>query len=306
MGNPQSTAIGVGVSLGVTAALAGTGALLWYFLGRRTMKVTLVNPDVKHALRVVDREFISPDTIFLKLALDTPEHILGLPVGNHVYLSARIDGQLVVRPYTPVSLDTQKGYVDFVIKVYKPNVNPNYPRGGKMSQYLMNLPLNQYVDLRGPAGNLSYAGKGVFNIKPDASSPPRKYTAKFVSMICGGSGITPMYQLINYILHSKDDNTKLALLFANNSESDILLRDELEDLESKHPQQFRLWYTLTEAPANWTYSTGFVNEQMISERLYPPGDDSLVLLCGPTPMVEFACFPNLAKLNYPRDRIFDY
>lgn len=37
--------------------------------------------------------------------------------GQHIYLSARIDGSLVVRPYTPVSSDDDKGFVDLVVKV---------------------------------------------------------------------------------------------------------------------------------------------------------------------------------------------
>lgn len=40
-----------------------------------------------------------------------------LPAGQHIYLSARIDGNLVIRPYTPVSSDDDKGYVDLVVKV---------------------------------------------------------------------------------------------------------------------------------------------------------------------------------------------
>lgn len=39
------------------------------------------------------------------------------PLGQHIYLSARIDGNLVIRPYTPVSSDDDKGFVDLVIKV---------------------------------------------------------------------------------------------------------------------------------------------------------------------------------------------
>ena len=38
-------------------------------------------------------------------------------IGQHIYLSARIDGSLVIRPYTPVSSDDDKGYMDLVIKV---------------------------------------------------------------------------------------------------------------------------------------------------------------------------------------------
>lgn len=38
-------------------------------------------------------------------------------IGQHIYLSAKIDGQIVVRPYTPVSSDDDRGFVDLVIKV---------------------------------------------------------------------------------------------------------------------------------------------------------------------------------------------
>ena len=38
-------------------------------------------------------------------------------MGQHIYLSARINGQMIVRPYTPVTSDEDKGYMDLVIKV---------------------------------------------------------------------------------------------------------------------------------------------------------------------------------------------
>lgn len=304
MGN-QISAI-IGSVTGVAVLATGVGVLTWVLLSKKKPKRQLLDPDTKYAVRVVDRSLITHDTMRLKLGLDSPEHILGLPVGNHVFLCARINGETVVRSYTPISPVDQKGYVDFVIKVYKPNTHPDYPAGGKMSQYLMNIPISQYVDIRGPGGLLHYKGHGVFDIKPDSRSPPTKFTAKYVSMICGGSGITPMFQLISAIVNDQKDNTRLALLFANNTEKDIILRDELEAIQSKYPNQLRLWYTLATPPDGWRYSVGHVNEQMITEHIYPPGEDSLVLLCGPPPMLEFACYPTLTKLKYPRERIFTY
>lgn len=295
----------IGSITGVTVVVTVTGVILWFIFNKKPKRV-LEDPKKNVAVRLVDREMINHDTMRLKLGFDDPNAILGLPVGNHCYLSARINGETVVRPYTPVSLDSQKGYVDFVIKVYKANTNANFPRGGKMTQYLASLPLTQYINIRGPGGNLHYLGDGAFDIKPDASSPPKRFNAKYISMICGGSGITPMFQLLRHILENKDDATKIALLFANNSENDILLRDELEIYQTKYASQLRLWYTVTQAPDDWSYSTGYVTDEMLTEHIYPPGQESLVLLCGPTPMVEFACYPNLAKLNYPRDRIFAY
>lgn len=46
-----------------------------------------------------------------------PSSLLVLPSGQHVYLSAKVNGSLVVRAYTPVSSDEDQGYVDLVVKV---------------------------------------------------------------------------------------------------------------------------------------------------------------------------------------------
>lgn len=53
-----------------------------------------------------------------------------------------------------------------------------------------------------------------------------------------------MLQLIRHILKDPSDETQLALLFANQTEKDILLRPELEEAASKSPKQFKLWYTV--------------------------------------------------------------
>lgn len=37
---------------------------------------------------------------------------------------------------------------------------------------------------------------------------------------------------------------QVSLLYANQCEDDILLREELEELAEKFPQKFKLWYTL--------------------------------------------------------------
>lgn len=47
-----------------------------------------------------------------------------------------MNGRLVVRPYTPISSDDDKGFVELLVKVYFRNVDPKYPDGGKMTQYL--------------------------------------------------------------------------------------------------------------------------------------------------------------------------
>ena len=60
---------------------------------------------------------VSHDTRRFRFALQSPNHILGLPVGKHMWLSAKIDDKLVLRAYTPVSSDDDVGFFDLVVKV---------------------------------------------------------------------------------------------------------------------------------------------------------------------------------------------
>lgn len=53
-----------------------------------------------------------------------------------------------------------------------------------------------------------------------------------------------MLQLIRHICKDTNDKTELRLLFANQTEDDILLRNELETSQAEHKEQFKLWYTL--------------------------------------------------------------
>lgn len=297
-----------GLGLEMVPALVGIGAVIgtailakiyFSYSNSKQSPKTLLDPQVKYPLTLINKVIISHDTRRFTLSLPSDEHILGLPVGQHIYLSARIDGQLIVRPYTPVSSDETKGYMDLVIKVYFKDVHPKFPDGGKMSQYLDSLKIGDTIDVRGPSGLLEYIGDGQFSIKPDKKSPPNIFTARKVNMIAGGTGITPMLQVIKVALNSGDDTTKINLLFANQTEEDILLRDELDSLAEVYSDRFKRWYTVDKPPVQgWNFSSGFVGSEMIKEHLFPPTDNPITLMCGPPPMINFACIPNLDKLGY--------
>ena len=107
-------------------------------------------------------------------------------LGNHMYLSATINGELVIRPYTPVSSDDERGYFELVIKVYFANVHPKFPEGGKMSQYLDTLGIGDTVDVRGPLGKVTYLGGG--DIQYKEKSTPEIRHATDIGLIAGGTG----------------------------------------------------------------------------------------------------------------------
>ncbi|XP_071989598.1 NADH-cytochrome b5 reductase 1 [Engystomops pustulosus] len=218
-------------------------------------------------------------------------------IGKCVYLSARINGNLVVRPYTPVCCD-DKGYVDLIVKVYFKDQNPDFPEGGKMSQYLEHLSIGESIEFQGPKGLLEYKGKGFFAIQPNKNSPTERRFARKVGMIAGGTGLTPMLQLIQAIINDPEDETKCFLLYANKSKDDILLRNDLEKLRDAYSEHFKLWFTVDIATEEWEYGKGFIDAKMIQEHLPPPADDIIILLCGPPAMVKLACRPSLNILGY--------
>uniref|UniRef100_A0A8D8BX54 NADH-cytochrome b5 reductase n=1 Tax=Culex pipiens TaxID=7175 RepID=A0A8D8BX54_CULPI len=268
---------------------------------------TLMDPQEKYMLPLIEKEELSHDTRRFRFGLHSGEHVLGLPVGQHIHLSATINEELVIRAYTPVSCDDDKGFVDLVVKVYKKGVHPKFPEGGKMSQHLESLAIGDRIAFRGPSGRLQYLGGGKFSIKKLRKDPAQIYEADKVSLIAGGTGITPMLQLVREVLKKADsDKTQLSLIFANQTEDDILLKPELDDLAARYPEQFKLWYTLDRPNPDWTQGKGFITDEMIKEHLFAPSPSTLVLMCGPPPMVNYACIPALEKLGYQMDRTFAY
>lgn len=293
------------VGVGVVAVSAIAAKLILDSRKKRKL-ITLVDPNAKYPLKLVEKVVLSHDTRLFRFELPSPKHCLGLPTGQHIYLSARVSGSLVVRPYTPTSSDEDLGHMDLVIKVYHANVHPKFPEGGKMTQYLESMALGDTIDVRGPSGLLEYLGKGEFSIKPDKKVAGESVRVKRVSMIAGGSGITPMLQVVRAVFRDPGDSTELSLLFANQTEEDILLRKELEEIKEEFPDRFKLWYTVDRPSEDWQYSSGFINAEMIEKALFPPSSDNLVLLCGPPPMINFACMPNLDKLGYSAKMRFSF
>lgn len=260
------------------------------------------------ALKLIEKQTLSHDTRRFRFALPSEKHVLGLPVGQHISLKFKTpEGKLVSRPYTPVTSDDTLGYVDLVIKVYFKNTHPKFPDGGKMSQHLNDLAIGDSIDVSGPKGKLSYKGRGKIYIKhrPRDESYDIRH-AKHIGMIAGGTGITPMLQIIRQALKDPKDRTSFSLIFANQTEKDILLRDELEELSEKH-SNFKVWYTLDKADEkNWQYSTGFVTKDMIQEHLPAPSDETQIFMCGPPPMIKFALLPALEELGYSDEMQFSF
>jgi len=250
----------------------------------------------KLTVALKERFEVNHNTRIFRFALPSDQHILGLPVGQHVMISSRIDKKLVIRAYTPKG--DGPGYFDLLIKVYFKNVNRRHPEGGVFTQYLESLKIGDTVDVKGPIGRVLYEGNGQYTVEK------KPFYCTKLGLIAGGTGITPMWQIIYDICKNPDDNTEVFLIFANKSWEDLLLFDELSKLEKIHPQ-LHVWHTLANVPFDrtWEYSKGFVTEEMCRAHLPRPGRETSIFMCGPAPMLKFACYPALETIGHKPDRI---
>jgi cytochrome-b5 reductase len=65
-------------------------------------------------------------------------------------------------------------------------------------------------------------------------------------------------------------------------------------------RRLKVHYTLSTPPDGWKYSTGFLNLEMCQDNLFEYRPGTVTLLCGPPPMIQYACHPNLEKMGFEK------
>jgi len=248
------------------------------------------------ALELFSRTSISPNTRLFTFKLQNDNQVLGLPVGGHVLARASIDGRQVMRAYTPTSTDDEKGYFTLVVKVYNPTAK--FPQGGKMSLFMDSLQVGDKMKFTGPLGHVEYKGRGVFVI----NNEERRF--ENVALVCGGTGITPAFQIMKSACKDLGDTTKFSLIFGNKTEEDILLRTELDEMVTNFPEKIRVRYTIGQGNEGWRQSVGRVDKQMMRTYLPAAANSTLLLTCGPPPMMIKTVIPNALALGYDSKNIF--
>lgn len=226
------------------------------------------NKAVLHGKRIV-----SWDTRIFTYQLDHLTQKLGLPVGQHlmVRLKDPKTNETIIRSYTPISEINDQGFMEMLVKVY---FDKDGIKGGKMSQAMDALQIGQCIEMKGPIGKFEYLGHGRCTIQGTERN------VKSFIMICGGSGITPIYQVFRGIMQNPNDNTKCVLLNGNRQYEDILCKPELDKLAAGNDHRCKLIYTLTKAPDDWSGIRGRVDANLLDQYCVK-SQDTLVLICGP-------------------------
>jgi len=243
------------------------------------------------------KQKISEDTRQYTFSLGDKTKKLGLGTCQHLQIGFHMADKMLVRSYTPtapiVGADTEDGTFDLVVKTYFPTHDQP---GGALSNILDCMKEGEEVEIRGPTGDIKYLGNGKFEIFDEEEQ------FENITLILGGSGITPGYQLIARIMATASDKTKIKVVDANKDESSILLREDLDKFAKEHGDSFEIQHILSHPSDDWRGEKGHVDEDKIKKYSYAPekesGKKNVVFLCGPPAMIQKAAMPALRDWGY--------
>ncbi|RAH40002.1 nitrate reductase NiaD [Aspergillus brunneoviolaceus CBS 621.78] len=224
---------------------------------------------------------VSWDTRIFTFQLEHDKQTLGLPIGQHLMIKVpdpASSTESILRSYTPISETSQKGTMDLLVKIY---FDTPTQKGGKMTTALEKLPLGSAIDCKGPTGRFEYLGHGKVLVSG------KERAVRSFKMICGGTGITPVFQVLRAVMQDQADPTTCVVLNGNRQEEDILCRTELDAFAAVDNQKCQIVHTLTQAPDSWTGRRGRISEDMLREFAVNDGE-SMVLVCGPEAMEKSA------------------
>ncbi|KAH7347320.1 NADH-cytochrome b-5 reductase [Plectosphaerella cucumerina] len=248
-------------------------------------------------LKLHSSEDLSPTTKRLKFELPSPDLVSGLGLCSSVLTAAWPKGSFlpVIRPYTPVSRLDERGFLELTVRRY-----PN----GKMSSHIHSLV---------PGDTLLFPA-----VIPAYSWVPNKHEE--ITLIAGGAGITPMFQLAQGILNDPSDKTKINLVYGVRNDSEILFKDTFATWQQQFPDRFRATFVVREPNVGSSYQRADIDAALLSK--VAPRSSSLdpqaskVFVCGPpgmeTALMGASGFGSasgdgiLAQLGYTKAQVFKF
>ena len=224
----------------------------------------------------------SHDSSIFRFGLPEGRSSLDLPVCACLLLrapGATPEDEDIVRPYTPIR--EEPGSFELLVKRYEQ---------GKASQFLHELAPGASVGFKHIAKNIKIQ---------------HPFSYRHITMIAGGTGITPMYQALSQMFgggaaggsEASQARTEVSLLYGSATEADILLRDELDELARHAEGRLHVHHVIGRSPEDrpegWAGECGWVDSEKVARLGFGPAADgsSAAFVCGLPALYDAMCGP---------------
>lgn len=233
----------------------------------------------ERTLRVVAKRRETPDAVTLVLR-DPHGEPFPFDAGQFGLFSIPVQGAQVQRAY---SFSCAPGGEELSITVRR--------KAGGLISTLLHDHVRESDELRvsGPYGNFAY--------RPSAGDPPA------LVLIAGGSGITPLYSILETALRA-GGSSRLCLVFGNRTGADIIYREALSELAARHAARLCVRHVL-ERPGELAGAVEGRLDRAVCARVLDelaPSANARYYLCGPEGMLEEARAA-LADRGVPEARV---
>lgn len=234
-------------------------------------------------LHLTVKEVIKETDKAVSVVFDTTTSQMPYEPGQFVTLIENINGQKVRRAY---SLCTSPFTDEF------PAVTVKRVAGGAMSNHVNDTLLpGAQIEVMEPMGQFT----------TDYKSDRKRHMIFFA----GGSGITPLMAITKSVLFEEPQSI-VSLVYANESEDEIIFKDALKALKSRYEGRLNVVHVLNNPPEHWSGHQGWMSVEKVKNIVdeLPKLDAATTefFTCGPGPMMDIVV-EGLEAIGVPKDHI---
>ena len=188
-------------------------------------------PNTFQALTLTQSKTCATDHKILRFQLPTNvPNVSSLNVPTGIKIRQLISGQVLDKSYSPISNIDANGFMDVLVKQYP------FQQGGGLGKHLYDMKVGDVVDIK---------------LKPTKLFKGTPYVPnrwQHLVLVGNGTGVAPMYQLAQHILHDPQETTKITMISQHRSE--VLMQQELDAMSAAFPERFRHHSLLSQPVVN--------------------------------------------------------
>ena len=196
--------------------------------------------------------------------------------GQYFSVTIKIGGKEQTKHFSFSNSPTEKGFIEFTKKI----------TDSDFSKALDKLQAGDWAHLNLPAGNFTFEGE-----------------YEKIAFLSGGIGITPIRSMCKFATDKKL-STDIILLYGNNTEKDIVFRDDFDQMH-KNNHNLRVIHTLTSPNIDknsWQGRIGLIDVAMIKKEISDFAERTF-FVCGPPKMVKSLSSILTEELSLAKDKV---